>query len=162
MQKGGREFRTVRGYEMMKQGGKTLTPSMEDYLEMIYRIHRQDGYARVNQLADVLNVQAPSVSRVVKKLSDYGYVNYHKYGIIQLTEQGEISGSYLLARHETVEQFLRNLGAGDSLFVDTELIEHHLSRNTVMLLEKLNRFHLAYPEVLRQFEQFRRQNEDDG
>lgn len=161
MQKGNREFRTVRGYEMLKKGSETLTPSMEDYLEMIYRICLQDGYARVNQLADVLNVQAPSVSRVIKKLSDYGYVNYHKYGIIQLTEKGESSGSYLLARHETVEQFLRNLGAGDSLFVDTELIEHHLSRNTIMLLEKLNRFYLVHPETLKQFEQFRRQHAEE-
>lgn len=31
-----REFRTVRGYQLLKQSsGRELTPSMEDYLEMI-------------------------------------------------------------------------------------------------------------------------------
>ncbi len=162
MPKNGKEFRTVRGYQMLKQGSKALTPSMEDYLEMIYRLCLEEGYTRVNNLADELNVQAPSVSRVIRKLSDLGFVKNHKYGIIQLTERGRGTGSYLLARHETVELFLKNLGVGDGLFVDAELIEHHLSRKTVRLLEMLNSFHAAYPEVLQQFEDFRAQSGDTG
>lgn len=161
MARDGEEFRTVRGYELLKQG-RSLTSSMEDYLEMIYRICLQEDYARVHNLADQLNVQAPSVSRVIRKLADMGYVRYQRYGIIQLTDEGRRVGSYLLARHRTVELFLRNLGVGESLLTDTELIEHHLSPNTVSLLESLNAFHAVYPEILRQFHEFRGEPEGVG
>ncbi|MGI6344542.1 MAG: iron dependent repressor, metal binding and dimerization domain protein [Bacillota bacterium] len=153
---GGREFRTVRGYQLLRQASRPLTPSMEDYLEMLYRCHLQEGYARVSQLADMLNVQAPSVSRVIQKLRELGYVDYEKYGVIRLTEQGIASGRYLLARHETVEQFLRNVGAGDAALEETELMEHHLGPGTVRLLETLNRYWARFPERLREYEEFRR------
>ncbi|MGI6358306.1 MAG: metal-dependent transcriptional regulator [Bacillota bacterium] len=162
MPKDTREFRTVRGYQMLRRGSNTLTPSMEDYLEMIYRMYLKEGYARVSRLAVELNVQAPSASRTIQKLSDLGYVEYHRYGIIQLTEKGIERGQYLLCRHETVEQFLRNLGAGKNAFVDAELMEHHLSRNTVKLLQMLNQFMATYPEFLEQFERFRQEKEAQG
>jgi Mn-dependent DtxR family transcriptional regulator len=149
------EFRTVRGYQMIRQQNSAsgLTPSMEDYLEMIYRLSQTDGYVRVNSLAEMLNVQSPSVTRTVQKLSEMEYVKYHRYGIIQLTEQGAQLGSYLLTRHETIELFLRNIGAGDSLFVDAELIEHHMSKKTVRQLELLNSW-FAQPKVLQQLHDF--------
>ncbi len=160
MPKGSRQFRTVRGFQLLRQKSNGLTPSMEDYLEMIYRMYLKEGYARVSRLAEELNVQAPSVSRTIQKLNDLGYVEYHRYGIIQLTEKGIQCGKYLLSRHETVELFLRNLGAGQNAFVDTELMEHHLSRNTVRLLQLLNQFISAHPDWLQQFERFRRETEE--
>ena len=33
-----REFYTVRGYQILDSGNKILSSSLEDYLEMIYRI----------------------------------------------------------------------------------------------------------------------------
>ncbi len=149
------EFRTVRGYELIKQQNSSngLTPSMEDYLEMIYRLSLLDGYVRVNTLAEMLHVQSPSVTRTVQKLAELEQVKYHRYGIIQLTERGEELGHYLLRRHETVSLFLQNIGAGASQFVDTELIEHHLSRRTVGQLEKLNDW-FRQPGVRERFQQF--------
>lgn len=154
------EFRTVRGYQLIRQQSNNngLTPSMEDYLEMIYRLSLVDGYVRVNSLAEMLNVQSPSVTRTIQKLAEKHFVKYHRYGIIQLTEKGDELGSYLLARHETIEQFLRNIGAGETLFVDAELIEHHLSRKTVRQLELLNAW-FQQPGVLQQLEEFAAQQD---
>ncbi|HOC09946.1 MAG TPA: DtxR family transcriptional regulator, partial [Bacillota bacterium] len=55
-----REFRTVRGYQILDAESKALTASMEDYLEMIYRTCGEEGYARVNRLAERLNVRPSS------------------------------------------------------------------------------------------------------
>ncbi len=151
-----REFRTVRGYQLIKQSGeRDLTPSMEDYLEMIYRNCQQAPSIRVNALAEQLNVQAPSVSRTVRRLAEKGYVTYQKYGVIELTSSGERLGRYLLARHETIEQFLRNLGVTTSLLIDTELIEHYLNPDTVSAMETWNAFLLANADVLQRWVEFR-------
>jgi Mn-dependent DtxR family transcriptional regulator len=151
-----REFRTVRGYQLQKQGSGRLTPSMEDYLEMIYRNCQQAPFVRVNVLADQLNVQAPSVSRTVRRLAEQGYVSYRKYGVIELTDKGEQLGSYLLARHEIIEMFLQNLGVTTSLLVDTELIEHYLSPDTVLAMETWNAFLSANDDVLQRLAEFKR------
>ena len=47
------DFHTVRGYQLLSAEKKVLTSSMEDYLEMIYRISREEGEVRVNQSANV-------------------------------------------------------------------------------------------------------------
>jgi len=150
------EFHTVRGYQILKRKiNKGLSPSMEDYLEMIYRDCLVDGFARVNTLADQLNVRASSVSRTVRKLADMNYIKYRKYGIIQLTEKGKSTGKYLLNRHKTVEKFLQFVGVEQNLLVDVELIEHHLSRDALRNLEKLVAFFQANPDVVERFKIFK-------
>ena len=46
-----KDFHTVKGYEMINAANKLLTPSMEDYLEMIYRCSLKNTYIRLNQVA---------------------------------------------------------------------------------------------------------------
>jgi len=150
------EFRTVRGYQILKRRkSKGLSPSMEDYLEMIYRDCLRDGFARVNTLADQLNVQASSVSRIVRKLADGEYIKYRKYGVIQLTKKGKSKGKYLLNRHTTIEKFLQLIGVKQNLLQDVEMIEHHVSRNALENLEKLVAFFQANPDVVQRFEAFK-------
>lgn len=141
------EFYTVRGYEILNKRKKGLSPSMEDYLEMIYKCCLNEGYIRISSLAEQLNVKASSASKVVQKLSEAEYVNYEKYSIIQLTEKGRNIGEFLLHRHNTLETFLKNLGVKDNLLLDTELIEHHLSMETLKIIEKFNDFWNANPEI---------------
>ncbi|MCR4432109.1 MAG: transcriptional regulator MntR [Tepidanaerobacteraceae bacterium] len=158
------EFHTVRGYEILKKSKKNLTPSMEDYLEMIYRSCSAEGYARINQLAEQLNVKASSASKVVQKLAQMGYLAYEKYGIIQMTRKGKTLGSFLLKRHKTVEKFLTNLGVKDTVLADTEMIEHHISMDTLEKIEILNDFLNANPEIaekLRQFDKNCNNDEND-
>ena len=120
---------------------------MEDYLEMIYKYCLNEGYMRMNSLAEQLNVKASSASKVVQKLSGMGYLNYEKYGIIQLTEKGKSIGEFLWRRHKTLETFLKNLGVIDNLLLDTELIEHHLSMETLNSIEKFNDFWETNPDI---------------
>lgn len=149
--KNSKAFYTARGYQRLLQEKKSLTPSMEDYLEMIFRDCRQEGYTRVNILAERLNVQAPSASKMVQKLTELELLDYEKYGIIRLTEAGEELGEFLLERHMTIEQFLENLGVRDSLLIETEMIEHHISLTTLNKITQLNQFFHDHPEIHRQF-----------
>lgn len=150
------EFYTFRGYQMLKQDKSQLTASMEDYLEMIYRNCMTDGYVRMNQLAEQLNVQVPSATKTVQRLSKLGLVDYKKYGIIQLTDKGEEIGEFLLERHRIIEQFLKNLGViePDILLKDTETIEHNISVSTLRNLELFNSFLDVNPDVVERFERY--------
>ncbi|HOB34295.1 MAG TPA: iron dependent repressor, metal binding and dimerization domain protein, partial [Bacillota bacterium] len=154
-----KEFRTARGYQRLVQEQKNLTPSMEDYLEMIYRDCLREGYTRVNILAERLNVQAPSASKMVQKLTEMGLLDYEKYGIIRLTDAGRELGEFLLHRHMAIEQFLANLGVRESLLAETEMIEHHFSLATLNKIIKLNQFFADHPEIHARFLQYSRQTD---
>lgn len=47
----------------------SLTSSMEDYLEAVLVLQQQKGYVRCVDVAELLDVKKPSVSRAVKELS---------------------------------------------------------------------------------------------
>jgi len=137
MSKKQQDFYTVRGYSLLKQEEKQLTPSMEDYLEMSYRLTLEKGYARIGDLAEALHVQPPSASKMMQKLTELGYVQYEKYGLIELTSKGNELGRYLLKRHQIVEKLLILIGVTDNLLEQTEKIEHNLSAKTLEKIETL-------------------------
>lgn len=148
------DFHTVRGYQLLNQEEKLLTPAMEDYLEMIYRNIRDEGYMRINTLSEMLNVKPSSATKMVQKLTELKLLDYKKYGIIFLTESGKKVGTFLLDRHNTIEKFLRTLGITDDLLTETELIEHNISANTLKRIGQLNGFFEMHPEIVKNFESF--------
>ena len=156
MENQGREFRTVRGYQIKQQETKTITASMEDYLEMIYRLTRDKGYTRMGDLATALNVQPPSASKMVQKLAEMGYLQFEKYGVIELSKKGRKHGQYLLKRHETLERFLGIIGVKDQLLEETEKIEHYISPETIGRIMLLVEFMEYNPEWLQTFNDFKK------
>lgn len=147
-------FRTARGYQLLLQEKKNMTPSMEDYLEMIYRNCLAEGYTRVRVLAESLNVQAPSASRMIQKLSELDLLDYERYGVIRLTESGEELGEFLYNRHQIVEEFLTYLGVTESLLAETEMIEHHLSLDTLDRIAQLNNFFQDNPLIHKEYQDY--------
>ncbi|MFZ7103922.1 MAG: transcriptional regulator MntR [Peptococcaceae bacterium] len=148
-----KEFYTVRGYALLNQEENNLTPSMEDYLEMAYRLSRDKGFTRISDLAGALNVQPPSVSKMVNKLAELGYLIYEKYGIIQLTDTGIDIGKYLLERHETIEKFLLLIGVEENLLEQTEKIEHNISEYTLQRIRFFLAFFAENAEVSKEFQE---------
>ena len=150
-----KEFHTVRGYQLLEQNEKLLSSAMEDYLEMICRNSENEGFMRMNRLAELLNVKASSASKMVQKLGELGLLKYEKYGIIILTEDGKEVGLYLLNRHKIIEEFLRTIGIKENLLVETELIEHYISSNTLENIRILNEFLTSDPEIMKKFEEYK-------
>lgn len=127
--------------EYMKNNENLLTASMEDYLEMIYRLSATSGFTRVNELASALNVHPPSATRMVQRLGKNNLLKYEKYGVIILKEEGKILGELLLQRHDTVKVFLKLLGVPENiLLTETEKIEHTISADTLKCFENFISF----------------------
>lgn len=126
----GNDFYTFKEY--MKKGDNSLTASMEDYLEMICRLSEKSGFTRIHDLSSALNVQPPSATKMVQRISELKLLKYEKYGVICLTEEGRKLGQWLLNRHKIIEEFLMLLGISVSEILEqTEKIEHTISEETV-------------------------------
>jgi Mn-dependent DtxR family transcriptional regulator len=114
------------------------TPSMEDYLERIYRLIDEKGYARVSDIAEGLDVHPSSVTKMIQKLDKDNYLIYEKYRGLVLTNKGKRMGKRLVDRHYLLESFLQMIGVQEeNIYRDVEGIEHHLSRDSITCIESL-------------------------
>ena len=131
--------------------------SAEDYLERIHELIQEKGYARVVDIASSLGVQRASVTSMVQKLDELGYLNYVKYRGLVLTEKGREVATRIQQRHETLSRFFSLFGLSlETQQQDIEGIEHHLSPATVDVLADLAQFFEGNPAVLKKFTQTRR------
>lgn len=128
------EFYTLTGYKLKNQ--VNLTEAMEDYLEMIYRISLSDKIITIKKLAQELNVQPSSVSKMCHKLATLNYISFEKYSTIYLEELGQKIGNYLLWRHNLIEKFLKKINKNDYDLEQVEKIEHFIDFITLTNLEK--------------------------
>jgi Mn-dependent DtxR family transcriptional regulator len=126
--------------------------SAEDYLERIHELIEEKGYARVVDIASSLQVKQASVTGMVQKLGELGYVNYEKYRGLILTDKGRAIACTIQKRHETLSRFFSLLGLDPKTqSEDIEGIEHHLSPATVEVLADLAKFFENNPETLELF-----------
>src|ERR1700759_4619511 len=84
--------------------------SAEDYLERIHELIEKKGYARVVDIASSLKVKQASVTSMVQKLAEAGYLKYEKYRGLILTEQGRQVARTIQSRHETLSRFFSIFG----------------------------------------------------
>ena len=130
----------------------TPSQSAEDYLERIHELIEEKGYARVVDIASSLQVKQASVTSMVQKLGEAGYLNYEKYRGLILTDKGREVACRIQQRHETLSRFFSLLGITDEAQrSDIEGIEHHLSPETLELLAGLTEFFEQNPAVLKAF-----------
>lgn len=117
------------------------TPSMEDYIEQIYLLIEDKGYARVSDIAEALSVHPSSVTKMVQKLDKDDYLIYEKYRGLILTQKGKKMGKRLVYRHVLLEQFLRIIGVDENLiYQDVEGMEHHMSWEAIDRIGDLVQF----------------------
>jgi Mn-dependent DtxR family transcriptional regulator len=117
---------------------KPLTVSAEDYLERIHELIETKGYARVSDIAALLELTRPTVSIMVQRLSRDGYLAYEKYRGLTLTPRGAEVASRIRTRHVLLTEFLGMLGLDRTVVSrDVEGIEHHVSPETLEKLERL-------------------------
>ena len=123
--------------EYIKNNKNLITPSMEDYIEMIYRLSiGNNSGIRVNDLSGALNVRPPSTTKMMKRLLQLNICEYKKHGAIFLTDNGTNIGKNLLLRHNTIEAFLKYIGVEETLLDQTEKIEHLINSETLECIDK--------------------------
>ena len=118
--------------------------SIEDYLKAIYELESQGGPAQTSAIAEMLTVSPPSVSGMVKRLSESGLVEHVPYHGVQLTRQGRRAALKMVRRHRILETYLTSkLGYDwDSVHDEAERLEHAVSDG---LIERMA-MALAYPQ----------------
>ncbi|ARK31414.1 transcriptional regulator MntR [Halalkalibacter krulwichiae] len=137
------------------------TPSMEDYLERIYMLIEEKGYARVSDIAEALEVHPSSVTKMVQKLDKSEYLIYERYRGLVLTSKGKKIGKRLVYRHELLEDFMRIIGVDDShIYQDVEGIEHHLSWDAIDRIGDLVQYFQEQEARVKALRDIQKQNEE--
>jgi DtxR family Mn-dependent transcriptional regulator len=113
-----------------------LTAPVEDYLKAIYEITRRDGTASTNEVAFALDVAAASVTGMIRRLAQQGYLDHVPYRGVQLTAEGRRAALRTIRRHRIIETYLTKvLGyAWDRVHDEAERLEHAASDE---LIERL-------------------------
>lgn len=104
----------------------------QDYLEQIFHLIEQKGYARAVDIATNLEVSQASVSAMLKRLGAENLVIYEKYRGVVLTQKGSDLAQYVIKRHEVLTRLLRHFGLDEeTIYHDVEGMEHHISPQTL-------------------------------
>jgi Mn-dependent DtxR family transcriptional regulator len=126
------------------------TDRMEDYLEVIYELVEQKGYATTVDISTYLNVSSPSVTKMTQRLDETGYLKYEKYRGIRLTDEGVRIAQNIRNRHGLLAEFFKMIGVDEeSANSDAEGIEHHLHPETIKRLEDFMNFLKKYPSLFK-------------
>ena len=121
--------------ERTKNEGRTVR--MEDYLEVIYELIQQKGYATTTDISNYLNVTLPSVTKMIRKLDEISCLDYEKYRGIRLTEEGIAVAKSIHERHSLLTEFFKMIGVDEETANrDAEGIEHHLHPQTLKKLQE--------------------------
>ena len=110
-----------------------LTRSVEDYLKSIYHLSSQGGFATTSDIAAMLEIAPPSVSGMMKRLSETGLIEHVPYRGVQLTHQGRRAALQMIRRHRILELYLtQQLGYdwGD-VHEEAERLEHAVSEKLI-------------------------------
>lgn len=123
-----------------------LTPSLEDYLEELYRFSLTSDSVRVTDLSHKLAVSLPSVSKALHKLKKGEFISYQRYGEITLTEKGKHLGNFLVKRNQLLQEFLILIQTNCDIAAEAEAMEHYLSDATIRSIQAIVTFLKNNPE----------------
>jgi len=115
---------------------QSITRSVEDYLKAIYLLQAKGQPATTSDIAELLELSAPSVSGMIKRLSDQGLIEHAPYKGVVLTASGRGVALKMLRRHRIIEAYLVGfLGySWDTVHDEAERLEHAVSE---VLIERM-------------------------
>jgi DtxR family Mn-dependent transcriptional regulator len=123
------EYRTTLKSEPAPLGGEPLTRSVEDYLKAIFRLSIGGQPASTSQIAELLDLSAPSVSGMIRRLSEQELLEHVPYRGVLLTAAGRRVALRMIRRHRLIEAYLVGfLGySWDTVHDEAERLEHAVS-----------------------------------
>ena len=117
----------------------------ENYLKIIYHLAEKTNNVQTNAIAEQMQTKPASVTDMIKKLADKGFVDYIKYQGVTLTDKGKNAAIDIVRKHRLWEVFLVDKlnFKWDEVHDVAEELEHIKS---TLLVERLDEF-LEYPKV---------------
>ena len=124
--------------------GKEISENVEEYLETIYKKSLTDNMAKTTEISKDLGIAPGSVTQMLKKLEQEGFVDYYQYKGVKLTDKGYKIARSIVRKHRLLESFLYNtLGIDiEDLHEQACAMEHSLSDEAERKLCQL----LEYPD----------------
>ena len=136
-----------------KPSPRQQTPRKEDYVEIIYELIREKGYAKPVDIANHLHVTKSTVTGMISKLREEQLLVHEKYGGITLTDKGKNMADFIGKRHVLLVSFLKLVGAKESTAQkDTEGLEHYIDTETLDKLSRLVDYANKNPQWWSQFQ----------
>lgn len=132
-----------------------MSEPLEDYLETIYLLVQEHGFARVKDIAKARDVKAATVSIALRKLAEAELVNYVRREYIGLTEKGEEAARRVLTRHRLLTRFFEEV-LGMSAHAASEqacAMEHVLTDEAMDRMVRFFEFLGTCPSVVKAFGQ---------
>lgn len=133
------------------KNAKKLTVSKEDYLKAIWSLSERGGEkkseAGTNDLAEMLLVSPPAVSRMLKRMENEKLVAHTPYYGVRLTDKGREIAVRIVRRHRLLELFLWKVLQYDENAVhdEAERLEHHISDEFEAKIDRLLGFPKSCP-----------------
>ena len=111
----------------------TLSPVLEDYLEVVLRLQREKHFARVSDISTAIEVGKSAVTAALKSLSGKGLVNYRPYEPVTLSKKGEEIAEQILLRRRIIKDFLEKVLAVEKKRVESAAckMEHAVDKEVL-------------------------------
>jgi DtxR family Mn-dependent transcriptional regulator len=108
---------------------KEISENIEEYLEVLYKFGSKDSYVSTTTLSKELGIAPGSVTQMLKKLEDIGYIDYVPYKGASLTEDGKKIAQKITRKHRILERFLKDVLKikDENLHAQACEMEHSLS-----------------------------------
>ena len=108
-----------------------LTASLEDYLEAIYNLENNNQTVKPVDISKMFNISRASVTEALKKLANKGLINYGRYEMLSLTEQGLCRAQNIVSKHKILQDFFEfELGLStEEASLNACRIEHVITDN---------------------------------
>jgi Mn-dependent DtxR family transcriptional regulator len=111
--------------------------TIEDYIELIYKLQKEEKRVHTNDVASTFNINPASVTEIFQKLTEEGFIDYEKYKGVVLTKKGEDFAKKTLFRHNQLKEFLIILGVDQKIAeIDACEMEHILHKTTMEAIIK--------------------------
>lgn len=112
----------------------------EDYLKTIYLLNRRHSGVRGVEIAEELGVSRPTVSVILKRLIEEGYVNKNSAHEVFLTDEGRKVAENTLKKNQMLKELLMELGVNEkTATADACKMEHAVSTESYEALRCLTR-----------------------
>lgn len=118
-----------------------VSARLEMYIKAVYELEQQGGRARTKAIARKVGVKEPSVTEMLQRLKDKGFVDYEPYYGATLTSKGKRIAEDLMAKHTLLANFLKIIGAEEEAAEEEACkIEHVVTSETMKKIRQFLKF----------------------
>lgn len=115
-----------------------LSSGLEDYLECIFNNIEKKGQVKAIEISKELDVSRASVTDALHRLAEKEYINYERYGSIEITKKGILKAKEVIDKHVILTNFFENILnlSHEEASENACRIEHVITKNAFKKLKE--------------------------